>query len=125
MRAKVWRLTCTRVLVTDAEGREGWLSRVYGARGDDAMYDYSQVTGKDWYLIRVTDEQPRQTIYGPSLSDWWVLSEEPGRTNQSHEERVTGWLGTTNGVCEEAVCRVRAVSWTRDGRIYLRAIKED
>lgn len=28
----------------------------------------------------------------------WVLSESPGRTNSSHQERFSGWLGTTNGI---------------------------
>lgn len=43
-----------------------------------------------YYLLR------REPLHG---SPSYHLSETPGRTNQSHKERDSGWLGTTNDVC--------------------------
>lgn len=51
---------------------------------------------KKYYLVRVTEELgrrlPRYEIY-----------DHPQRTNSSHEERTEGWLGTTCGICVDAL----------------------
>lgn len=52
----------------------------------------------DWFLIKVCPERG---------DDHYILSHEPGRTNQSHEERTDGWLGTTDNVARYAEGAIR------------------
>ncbi|MFA6094165.1 MAG: hypothetical protein WC986_14600 [Elusimicrobiota bacterium] len=50
-----------------------------------------------YYLLRREPEQGSPSYH---------LRDEPGRTNQSHAERHSGWLGSTNNVswfAEEAI----------------------
>jgi hypothetical protein len=54
--------------------------------------------------------------------DWWVLTTDVPRTNQSHEERPAGWLGTTNNVSETAYGLV-TVAWNSDGRLRFSTLK--
>lgn len=39
--------------------------------------------------------------------DCYSFSDKPGRTNSSREERVYGWLGTTNDIHNEALGKYR------------------
>jgi hypothetical protein len=41
-----------------------------------------------------------------------TYSDRPGRTNMSHEERVSGWLGCTNDVHETALGEYEIVGIT-------------
>ena len=71
----------------------------------------------DYYLIKVCPERGE---------DHWVLRDEPGRTNVSHEPRVEGWLGTTDNVARFGRGCVRATHPRhKTPRLRLRAIRED
>lgn len=65
-------------------------------------YQGTEISGIDEY------EQPRPGRYYLILvcpqqrADYYELRTEPGRTNQSHEVRLRGWLGTTNSVARYA-----------------------
>jgi hypothetical protein len=62
-----------------------------------------------FYLLR------RSPVRG---DDSYILSRTPGRTNKSHEEMHSGWLGTTNDVAfyaEEAIemdCDISETQWS-------------
>jgi hypothetical protein len=55
----------------------------------------NKMAGKRCYVT--TTERPRST------HPTYHFSVRPGRTNMSHEERVKGWLGTTNDVYRSAL----------------------
>ena len=48
-------------------------------------------------------------------ADRWVIRTHPGRTNQSLELRLHGWLGETNNISLYARGVGRVVRVTRDG----------
>ena len=84
-----------------------------------AVYGYDAIRAAESFA-------PGQTVYPIHYThihrggEWYGVWAQPGRTNMSHEERLTGWLGTTNDVQATAlgaavVVDVR-VRWLRDGR---------
>jgi hypothetical protein len=78
---------------------------------DDTMTEHPIKAGDIVCLVRVTD-----TMTGRE-SNW--LTREP-RTNQSHELRWRGWLGTTNDVAEHAQGAWRVVSLVEHDSNYYR-----
>ncbi|MEM6931043.1 MAG: hypothetical protein AAF602_29175 [Myxococcota bacterium] len=56
-----------------------------------------------FYVITTTDLRP-DTLRNPTTTGETVgIYRTPGRTNQSHEERAEGWLGTTNNIDRHAL----------------------
>lgn len=53
--------------------------------------------------------------------EYYVLSENPGLTNMSREERLSGWLGTTNDVALYAEGAVRVYE-DKLGRVRIKKI---
>jgi hypothetical protein len=71
-------------------GRKGHKMKTYNGVELDLSSAYSETPEPGrYYLILRSPEQGADTYY---------LKTEPGRTNQSHEPKVHGWLGTTNNV---------------------------
>jgi hypothetical protein len=54
----------------------------------------------------------------------YLLQEEPGRTNMSHEPRVRGWLGTTDNVHHEALGYYE-VTGQSSTHLHLREVEEE
>ncbi len=49
--------------------------------------------------------------------EYYEARSEPWKTNQSHEERLRGWLGETNNKSRRAQGRARITSVQRDGAL--------
>ena len=69
----------------------------------------------DYFLIRVVPQD---------REDHYELARQPGRTNMSHEEMLTGWLGETNNVSRYAEGAVRITN-DPDGRLRVTRIDAD
>ena len=54
-----------------------------------------------YYPIRSEDVGPNACNHGHSVS--YRIATWPGKTNSSHEDRTSGWLGTTNDVSAHAL----------------------
>ena len=68
-----------------------------GELADPRLIDYGDLKpGQRRYLIGHSDVMGRR-------GDTLEFVAKPGRTNQSGEARVWGWLGTTNGHHQEAM----------------------
>lgn len=68
--------------------------------------------GQEFYLIEISH-----------LHKGWSrrrFDNHPGRTNMSHEERIDGWLGTTNDIQSMALGHWRIDSVTGDTFIATR-----
>ena len=68
-----------------------------------------------YFLVRRIDNNQRGV-------ETYSLMTRPGRTNRSHEERLSGWLGETNNMSRHAE---GAVEVYRDKRGALRARRID
>lgn len=59
-----------------------------------------------YYLIEEQYVGPnKKDSTGAWIGDTWHamhIMTEPGRTNMSHQEKIDGWLGTTNDWCRDA-----------------------
>lgn len=60
-----------------------------------------QTTTTRYYVIETEYVGPDEKHQGPS-GHYFDITTEPGRTNQSGEVRIEGWLGTTNDWKEDA-----------------------
>jgi hypothetical protein len=78
--------------------------------------------------IEGADEMVDGTYYLISKTsgrdEWWVLQEEPGRTNLSHEPKIRGWLGETNNVSRHALGRVELYT-NRAGHRRVRRLPDE
>lgn len=73
-----------------------------------------------YYLIASEWTGPRPNPFDPSKAGVvYTLQDTPGRTNQSREERVEGWLGTTNDWYEYAHGAYETVEEARDAAARL------
>jgi len=83
----------------------------------DGTEDGERPEPGDYYLLQRVDTR--------SGEERWLLSTDPGRTNMSHETRLSGWLGTTNDIAMYARGHVR-VSRDASGRTrFARIAAED
>lgn len=86
----------------------------------DGCYDTDEVpTSGEGYLTYVTRVRPDDLRRGTITR--WELSEFPGRTNMSHEEKLHGWLGTDCEVQRVAAGYVRIL---RAGPRTVRVVEE-
>ena len=70
---------------------DGELRGVWDAEREDTFAEPAPlVVGDRGYLIESVDTNRGTTS--------WTMSTAPGLTNQSHEPRAEGWLGSTNNV---------------------------
>lgn len=57
-------------------------------------------------------------------SESTLLQDDPPRTNQSHEPRLTGWCGTTNDVAVYGRGMARVLRCSRSGqRVYVESLE--
>ena len=68
--------------------------------------------GSRGYLIGTTNVSPNAVRSGYS-TEYHHLADQPGRTNMSNEERLRGWLGTTNDIQEYAYGYVEVIEVNR------------
>lgn len=94
--------------------------RVGDVRRDFRMFfdweDYDTLIGHTFYVVR-REYQPGSS----GLGTGYELREEPGRTNMSHEQRIVGWLGTTDNVYRYAMGRYEVVA-RKGGWLHLRDV---
>ena len=84
--------------------------RIRGIEVQDDVDD--DIRPGKYFLIRVVyNNQNGREVYR--------LAAEPGRTNQSHEQRLEGWLGETNNVSRHAEGAVEMYR-DKDGRMRYR-----
>lgn len=70
------------------------LDDTYRVRSYDFRPDQIAV-GLEFYLTETTNTNNGDT--------WREMLSRPGRTNMSHEERVSGFLGSTNNLSKDAL----------------------